>query len=498
MTNKFVNRALFVTLVVLSLITLPGVSRAQDKVKITFWDWWVTQGPAMDATIADFMAAHPNITVEKRTIGGGPYNDTINLAFQGDSAPDVFVVEDTNLFKSYIANGWVLPLSGLPDFEKWKATFPNPGANFTNGVNVIDGKAYSAPLFVQGPWLQLYVNTKVYKDAGLVNADGSVKLPKTLDEMIANSRVIKDKSGGKVYGFGVSGTQGWAQGWWWWNCQMTSHFFSVGGLDGFNALTGKFEWSTNPCIKQDAQALVKMRDEKLIYPDASIDDEGARAKFADGSFGHLIGGSWVIAGWSQTHPNFKDYTATTLPLVGVTQPGGYFYKTPGGQEFAISAKSQHPNEAWELIKWLYGPNMGKTWADKGNGLTFFTPGTSDKYATNDAWKSIFAMTPLNIDGPQPALRNPNVSKVQFTLNGPDPNAVLGGILSGQITDIDAALKDLDARMTTALNNGLQDATAAGTKVSLDDFIFKDWDPTKPYQTQPTSSMAATMAATATK
>jgi len=485
--NKPITRLAFTLLMLLTLVALPQATHAQDKVTITYWDWWVTQGPAMDAAIKDFMAAHPNITVEKRTIGGGPYNDTINLAFQGDSAPDVFLVEDTNNFKSYIANGWVLPLNTFSDFSQWKATFPDPAANFTEGINVLGGKTYSAPLFVAGPWLQLYVNTKLYKDAGLVNADGSIKLPKTVDDMIANSQVIKDKSAGKAYGFGWSGTQTWAQGWWWWNCQLSNHFYSVGGLDGFNPITGKFEWSTNACIKQDAQALIKMRDAKLIYPDASLDDEGARAKFAEGGFAHLIGGSWVIAGWAQTHPNFKDYTATTLPLVGTAQPGGYFYKGPGGQKFAIYSKSKHPNESWELIKWLYGPSLGKAWADKGNGLTYFTPGKADQYATNDAWKNIFAMIPLNIDGPQPALRNPNVSKVQFTLNGPDPNAVLSGIYTGQITDVDAALKDLDARMTTALNNGIQDATTAGTKVSLDDFIFKDWDPTKPYLTKPAGS-----------
>jgi len=208
--NKPITRLAFTLLMLLTLVALPQATHAQDKVTITYWDWWVTQGPAMDAAIKDFMAAHPNITVEKRTIGGGPYNDTINLAFQGDSAPDVFLVEDTNNFKSYIANGWVLPLNTFSDFSQWKATFPDPAANFTEGINVLGGKTYSAPLFVAGSWLQLYVNTKLYKDAGLVNADGSIKLPKTVDDMIANSQVIKDKSAGKAYGFGWSGTQTWA------------------------------------------------------------------------------------------------------------------------------------------------------------------------------------------------------------------------------------------------------------------------------------------------
>ena len=52
----------------------------------------MTQGPAIDEIIATFEEQNPDIRIEKNTIGGGPYNESLNLAMQGDSGPDVFVI----------------------------------------------------------------------------------------------------------------------------------------------------------------------------------------------------------------------------------------------------------------------------------------------------------------------------------------------------------------------------------------------------------------------
>ena len=53
----------------ISFVMLVTAVNAQDDetVTITYWDWWVTQSDAIDATIAAFEAEHPNITVEKTT-----------------------------------------------------------------------------------------------------------------------------------------------------------------------------------------------------------------------------------------------------------------------------------------------------------------------------------------------------------------------------------------------------------------------------------------------
>jgi hypothetical protein len=47
-----------------------------------------------------------------------------------------------------------------------------------------------------------------------------------------------------------------------------------------------------------------------------------------------------------------------------------------------------------------------------------------------------------------------------------------------------ALSALEDRRNKALADGVKQAQAKGAKVSLADYVFKDWDPTKPYVNKP--------------
>jgi hypothetical protein len=77
-----------------------------------------------------------------------------------------------------------------------------------------------------------------------------------------------------------------------------------------------------------------------------------------------------------------------------------------------------------------------------------------------------------------------VSKVVIPAVKPDLPDVLTGLYTGQLGDVQAALSDLEDRRNEALANAVKDARSKGAKVSLNDWVFKDWDPTKPYENKP--------------
>jgi len=136
---------------------------------------------------------------------------------------------------------------------------------------------------------------------------------------------------------------------------------------------------------------------------------------------------------------------------------------------------------WEWFKFIYSPAYAKIWSDRGNGLSIFTPGDPNQYANQHnagyyAGAKFFANTPEV----QLSLRNPDISKLQQTLKGPSEGEVLTGLYSRQLTDVNAALADLDARYTAAFNQALSDAQGAGAKITAEDFIVRDWTPTKSY------------------
>ena len=461
---------------------------ASAQTTVQYWDYWVTQGPAIDEIIATFEEQNPDITIKKNTIGGGPYIESLNLAMQSGSGPDVFVLPNPggdllSGFLNYYDLGYLYNLSDFEDAGEFREGFPTPESNFVEGSNIIDGNLYTAPFMGPAkPWLQLYINTNVYEEAGLVDDAGNAVLPTSWEEFIANSRTVAENT--DAYGTAFSMQQPWVAGWWYRVCNYSGVPYD-GTVSGFDYRTGEFTFASNECYKTVLNDLVMMADEDLIHPASlslSADDEGIRAIFAENEFAHLVAGEWVIAGWEQTHPEFEGFTATHLPFPG-GEPESYFAGQVGGQWFAVNADTAVAEAAWAFFKFLHSAEAGAIWASNGNGLVLNTPQPYDEFATNEAFEYIFNSSDLVRVLPTPTISTPALAEVQQTLIGPSPDDILVGVLSGQIGDIDATLADLDARKMQALETGLSDAQAAGVEVAMEDYLFPDWNPTEDFPVQ---------------
>jgi ABC-type glycerol-3-phosphate transport system substrate-binding protein len=221
-----------------------------------------------------------------------------------------------------------------------------------------------------------------------------------------------------------------------------------------------------------------------IYPNSmSISDEQARAYFERGRFGMTVGGVWNQPEWTQH--KFTDYSLMTLPSP-TAEPKAFFYGPPGGAFVALSDKAKHPDEAWAWFDWLYSPAAGKRWVEQGQGLSVYPQNNDPKAVTFKPFAQYVAMSNTGLVGPQPTIRNPQTTKVVLGNVKPDINDVLAGVYTGQIRDVSGALSALADRRNRALSDAVKQAAGAGTKVSMSDYVFADWDPTKTYLNRPAS------------
>ncbi len=115
-----------------------------------------------------------------------------------------------------------------------------------------DGKIYATPhdAYAQG----LFINKKVFKDAGLVNSDGSVKIPSTWDEVAEFGKIIHDKTGKSGIAYPAKGNTG---GW---------HFMNIAwsyGVEFVKEKDGKYKanFDNQKCI----DALQYVKDLKWKY-----------------------------------------------------------------------------------------------------------------------------------------------------------------------------------------------------------------------------------------
>jgi ABC-type glycerol-3-phosphate transport system substrate-binding protein len=445
----------------------------------TSWDWFVSQAAWLDNEIKLFHQAHGDVSIKRTSQVTDKYPDLLALAVRSGTAPDVFQLPRTPPIEEQVSSGWLLPLDKWAT-DSWKAGF-GEGA-FLEGGNVFSGKTYSAPFNGAGSNLQLYCHHGLFKQAGLTNADGTIQLPKTWDDVTRAAEAITTKSGGKAFGIGFGNSGNFALAWWIeLFCRGAG---AVGGTNTMDYRVGKWTYGSDRNYADFLSLFLDWKRRKFIYPSSmSISDEQARAFFAQGKFGMIANGVWSQATW--TEAKFTDYSMVTLPSPTAT-PQGYFYYGAGSSSrlLGISAKAKDPDSAFAWLDWLYSKEAGRRWVEAGLGLSVYPENNDPKLVKFEPFAQYVATASTNLSGPDPKVRNPQQAKVSVDAVKPDINDVAAGLYTGQLKDIAKALSDLDGRLNKAQEDAVAKAAAGGAKVSMADYVFADWDPTKPYLNKP--------------
>ncbi|SFF75653.1 ABC-type glycerol-3-phosphate transport system, substrate-binding protein [Actinacidiphila alni] len=443
---------------------------------LTHWDFYDSQEPWVKNELALFGKAHPEIHVRRTKNAQAGYDNLFNLAERSGRTPDTFfLTKQTVPINQQVQKGWLLPLDKYATAE-WVRTFP--AYSFVEGLNVFDGKIYSAPFVGSGPPNQLFVNNKVFRDAGLTNADGSVQVPRTWDDMSRAADAIVRRSGGRTYGlgFGNGSTNLFA----WWFDVLIRGAGSPGGSTGLDLRVGKYTYGTDRNYADLTNLIMEWKKKDYFYPNSlSVSDEIARAYFERGKFGMTVGGVWNEAEW--TAHGFTDYSVTTLVGPDETHKA-YFYRTPGSALMGINARTKHPDAAWQWFSWWHSKAAAVRWVQKyREDLSAHPEANASDAIRFKPFAEYVALQDLSLPGPQPWIRNPAASGVVVAPVQPDLGAFVAGVYSGQIKDISGALTSLGERSQSALDAGIKDGQKRGLKISAADWVFADWDPTKPYK-----------------
>ncbi len=168
----------------------PGVEKIGSATVIDFWNGFTgPDGKTMEKMVKQFQKENPDILVRMQIIPWGTYYDKLTLSLAYGGAPEVFIMHAARLpeFASFDTLQPLGPLfaSAQPPLAAkefasvpWRATF-------------YKGHQLALPLDVHP--LGLYYNTKLFKEAGIVDAQGRAKPPRTLAEFLdAARRITKD------------------------------------------------------------------------------------------------------------------------------------------------------------------------------------------------------------------------------------------------------------------------------------------------------------------
>ncbi|MDI4649771.1 ABC transporter substrate-binding protein [Cohnella hashimotonis] len=406
----------------------PAASQA-EPVKLNFWTPDRGATDHIKAEIARYNETNKdNIQVEVNIMAEN-YDQQLDIAFASNQAPDIVRVNGLPSLSVFVKKGYLAPLDDrlTPDMKE------RFGSLLREGVNQIGGKTYTLPNY--GTTQRLIYNVELFEKAGIKEP------PKTLQEMIDVAKKLT--AAGKADGaYGIAG-----------NLKSTGSglrfadpigMLSGMGSSGYDYKKGAFEFAQ---LKPIIEAYRQMKVDGSFIPGVEqLDIDPLRAQFAEGKIGMYISTASEPLVYKNQFPA-KIKWASALPPTIDGQQQGIVPVGNAGIFIGLSPKSEHKEEAWKFMEWMYSDEVLKSYQEDGVGISV-VPSVLAK-AGKPEINGIDGFMPTKFDAIIPPVPIVAIEGMGYQ------EAFIKYILVGG--DLDAVIKDLNARYNAALDK----AKAAG-------------------------------------
>jgi multiple sugar transport system substrate-binding protein len=318
-------------------------------------------GVRMQQMEAGYRQSHPQTPLQAVTLAwGNPYYTKLSLATVGRKPPNVAVSHLTRM-TTLVEAGLLQELR--PEDLARHGMSPDKFNQRAWQAGLVGGKAYAIPLDTHP--LVLFYNTKICKDAGLLDASGNLK-PITGQQgfLDALSRVQKVTGQyGATHGINADTATPWRV--------FQSFYSQLGGQVLAN--NGRNIVLDDARAKQVLSYLRTLTVEKKLLP-SSIDYQGAIALFASGAAGFHINGEWEISTFQTAKMPFS---MTLVPNVF----GGPYAVQADSHTLVLPKRPDQDqgslDRSLDFIRSLLDQSM--TWAQGGHVPAWQPVATSDAY-----------------------------------------------------------------------------------------------------------------------
>jgi N,N'-diacetylchitobiose transport system substrate-binding protein len=286
----------------------------------------------VQSAIAEFETAHPGVTVEFERQQWDGIVERLTTALSSDDSPDVVELGNTQA-QTFEAAGALVDLSAHKDAMGGDELVQSLVESGT-----YDGTFYAAPLY-GGARIVVY-RKDLFEQAGL-------EIPTTIDEFIQAGVALKEANASTP---NFSGIYFPGRNW-----HATLSFIWENGGD--IAVQEGDEWvgelSSPESVAGLEQVQQIMTEANGAPPDS--DDANDYIAFCNGEVGMLLGPGWKAGQIAAECPEMEaNIGAFALPG---TEPGTTAPVFLGGSNIGVSANSDHPDLAIELVKVITGESF---------------------------------------------------------------------------------------------------------------------------------------------
>lgn len=310
---------------------------------------------AMQELAAVFTESNPGIQIEFiNIIDGGPFGrDQLQRMIAGGEPPDIMMV-NTGQFEAFGSRGALANLD-----ERIAADQFDLGVYFPAAVegSKIEGAVHGLPKDISDH--MVYINTEFFEAAGVERPAEDWFWDQYRETAVA-------LTGENTWGTAVENSA------WSWGCFVHTNGGQILNDERTECML------TSPEAIEALQVYygVLTEDQAAVPPGTLPQTPGAGDQFLGGIIGMTMAGPWFRPGIVEE--DLFNWTVRPYPRPGTEPPLSVLYT----DQWAMSATTDNPDQAWELLKFLGGPEGLTAWSEIF-GSRSITP--VQELAQSDAW-----------------------------------------------------------------------------------------------------------------
>ncbi|MDO7880609.1 ABC transporter substrate-binding protein [Salinibacterium soli] len=314
---------------------------AGDPVTLTVWTWSNEAREALeDGVLEVFEEANPTIDVEVLVQPDKDYQTLLTTGLAGSGGPDIAAIRSYGVISSFAESGNLTPIDDI--ITDWAGFSDTALAGVTARG---DGQIYAVPQGMQTA--QVYYNKTIFDDLGL-------DVPTTWDEFLEVSEEIKASGVAPIVIPGAVAGQ-----------------IALAGEVLGNARRGGPEFTQefvagDVDLTDDASvASIELMQEiqpYLVDNVTSVTLDEAVTIFATGMAAMYPSGTWQVSSFANLGADL-DYGTFNVP-VDSSWPSDEVTVAYGDGGWALSARTEHPDEAAVFLNWLASAEFAQLYANK--------------------------------------------------------------------------------------------------------------------------------------
>ena len=427
----------------ISVLAGCGGKKSDDGVTtVTVWTNSAHTKDVMTELVADFnegQGKKDGIRIEY-VVQGGDYQKVLDVSVQAKELPELYY-PITNI-KNYVKQNAMTAIEDMPGGAEFVKKYEDKLIEFSN---TYEGKTYTVPYNLTT--IGLLYNKDLFKKNGIVDENGEAKAPTTWEEVREYAKICTNPDA-KEYGIALPLKWGGYTNW-----DLLMPFFSALGTVGWDAVKGEYDYTK---LVPAFEWFKQIKADGSYYIGAEgLDNDPARAQFAEGNIAMKLGASWDCGVLNDQFPAKCDWGVAPIPGLG----GAPQYLQNCSADPFLAIASDIPEEkkekVMEVYKWFHDDKVVAALYKAGKIIPTDEEIIEKTEIDNPpkGWTEFCSFAGISLKAPQA----PSV-----TLEGDTVGQVMMKIWMNEV-DTKEALEDLTKRT----NEGLKKEVEAGKLVISD-------------------------------